>query len=40
MNIQRAGGRGVSTVQIRLDAKAIAHEMNISKRGHHGDSDS
>uniref|UniRef100_A0A8C8E488 HTH CENPB-type domain-containing protein n=1 Tax=Oryzias sinensis TaxID=183150 RepID=A0A8C8E488_9TELE len=29
VNVQRAGGRGVSTVQIRLKAKAIASEMKI-----------
>lgn len=29
VNVQRAGGRGVSTVQIRLKAKTIAREMNI-----------
>ncbi|XP_005751641.1 uncharacterized protein LOC102209438 [Pundamilia nyererei] len=29
VNTQRAGGRGVSTVQIRLKAKTIAREMNI-----------
>ena len=29
VNTQRAGGRGVSTVQIRLKAKIIACKMNI-----------
>lgn len=29
VNTQRAGGRGVSTVQIRLKAKAVATEMKI-----------
>ena len=29
VSTQRAGGRGVSTVQIRLKAKTIAREMNI-----------
>ena len=29
VNTQRAGGRGVSTVQIRLKAKAIATDMKI-----------
>ncbi|XP_007566495.1 uncharacterized protein LOC103147880 isoform X1 [Poecilia formosa] len=29
VNTQRAGGRGVSTLQIRLNAKSIARQMNI-----------